>query len=157
MHLPDANSPTPPEIQSSPKFSPFFDHALGAIDGTHIHCTYLPQTLICQGTARVCPLKTALLHVPLIFASHTFCPVGRDPHMTPFFSMMPVKPISTSQGIGITLQMLALPCQMHCLSLSEMCGTICQNGIVPIMHKWVSLIKVLTNISSKSMQPQGTV
>ncbi len=34
---PDANSPTPPEIQNSPKFYPFFNHALGAIDGTHIH------------------------------------------------------------------------------------------------------------------------
>ncbi len=118
---------------------------------------HLPQTLICQGTARVCPLKTALLHVPLIFASHTFCLVGRDPHMIPFFSMMPIEPISTSQGIGITLQMLALPRQMRCLSLIETCGTICRNGIVPIMHKWVSLIKVLTNVSSKSTQPQGTV
>ncbi len=118
---------------------------------------HLLQTLICQGTTRVCPLKTALLHVPLIFALHTFCPVGRDPHMTPFFSMMPIKPISTSQGIGITLQILALPCQMRCLSLIKTCGTICRNGIMPIMRKWVLLIKVLTNISSKSTQPQGTV
>lgn len=39
MRLPDADSPTPPEIQNSPKFHPFFDGALGAIDGTHILCT----------------------------------------------------------------------------------------------------------------------
>ena len=38
MQLPDANSPTLPEIQNSPKFYPFFDGALGAIDGTHILC-----------------------------------------------------------------------------------------------------------------------
>ena len=36
MRLPEADSPTPPEIQHSPKFYPFFKHALGAIDGTHI-------------------------------------------------------------------------------------------------------------------------
>jgi DDE superfamily endonuclease len=30
--------PTPPEIQASPKFYPFFDGTLGAIDGTHILC-----------------------------------------------------------------------------------------------------------------------
>ena len=39
MRLPDADSPTPPEIQNAKKFYPFFDSALGAIDGTHIHCT----------------------------------------------------------------------------------------------------------------------
>ena len=34
--LPEADSPTPPEIQHLPKFYPFFKHTLGAIDGTHI-------------------------------------------------------------------------------------------------------------------------
>jgi hypothetical protein len=37
--LPKSNSPTPPKIQESPKFYPFFEGALGAIDGTHICCT----------------------------------------------------------------------------------------------------------------------
>ena len=39
MQLPAADSPTPLEIRESPKFYPFFDGALGAIDGTHIRCT----------------------------------------------------------------------------------------------------------------------
>ena len=39
MQLPEANSPTPPEIRKSDKLYPFFDGALGAIDGTHIRCT----------------------------------------------------------------------------------------------------------------------
>ena len=39
MQLPDADSPTPPEIRNAKKFYPFFNSALGAIDGTHIHCT----------------------------------------------------------------------------------------------------------------------
>ena len=39
VQLPATNSPTPPEIQESPKFYPFFKDALGAIDGTHIRCT----------------------------------------------------------------------------------------------------------------------
>jgi hypothetical protein len=39
VQLPDKDSPTPPEIQNSQKFYPFFDGALGAIDGTHICCT----------------------------------------------------------------------------------------------------------------------
>ena len=38
VQLSDANSPTPPEIRNSEKFYPFFADALGAIDGTHIHC-----------------------------------------------------------------------------------------------------------------------
>jgi len=38
VQLPDADLPTPPKIWKSPKFHPFFDHALGAIDGTHILC-----------------------------------------------------------------------------------------------------------------------
>lgn len=36
--LPLATSPIPAEIQSNPKFFPFFEGAIGAIDGTHIAC-----------------------------------------------------------------------------------------------------------------------
>ena len=39
VRLPDAESPTPTEIRRSRKFYPFFEGALGAIDGTHIRCT----------------------------------------------------------------------------------------------------------------------
>ena len=39
VHLPHDHSPIPPEIQKNPKFFPFFQNALGAIDGTHINCT----------------------------------------------------------------------------------------------------------------------
>jgi hypothetical protein len=39
VQLPSADSPTPPEIRELRKFYPFFDGALGAIDGTHIRCT----------------------------------------------------------------------------------------------------------------------
>jgi hypothetical protein len=39
VQLPDADSPTPSEIQNSEKFYPFFEGALGAIDSTHIRCT----------------------------------------------------------------------------------------------------------------------
>lgn len=38
VQLPTAHSPMAPEIQSNPKFWPFFKDALGAIDGSHIHC-----------------------------------------------------------------------------------------------------------------------
>jgi hypothetical protein len=30
--------PIPPEITSNPKFSSFFDNAIGAIDGTQVNC-----------------------------------------------------------------------------------------------------------------------
>ena len=36
--LPLATFPTPPEIRSNPKFFPFFEGAIGAVDGTHIAC-----------------------------------------------------------------------------------------------------------------------
>ncbi len=35
---------TPPEIQLNPKFSPFFENCIGALDGTHIPAT-IPPTL----------------------------------------------------------------------------------------------------------------
>ena len=39
MQLPEANLPVPPKIRNDPKFYPFFEGVLGAIDGTHICCT----------------------------------------------------------------------------------------------------------------------
>lgn len=38
ISLPLETSPTPAEIQSNPKFFPFFGGAIGAVDGTHIAC-----------------------------------------------------------------------------------------------------------------------
>jgi hypothetical protein len=38
VQLPCEDAPVPHEIQSNPKFYPFFKDALGAIDGTHINC-----------------------------------------------------------------------------------------------------------------------
>jgi hypothetical protein len=38
VKLPHIHAPTPPEIRNNPKFYPFFQGALGAIDGTHINC-----------------------------------------------------------------------------------------------------------------------
>ncbi|KAJ3756105.1 hypothetical protein EV360DRAFT_21896, partial [Lentinula raphanica] len=35
---PTAESPVPNRIQDEPKWSPFFDSVLGAIDGPHINC-----------------------------------------------------------------------------------------------------------------------
>jgi hypothetical protein len=55
--------------------------------------------------------------------------------MTLRFSMTPDDLIFTSHLGGTILQMLDLPCQMHCLSLIEACGTICPNGIVPRKRK----------------------
>jgi hypothetical protein len=38
VRLPEADEDTPSFIHDNPKFSPFFDGAVGAIDGTHINC-----------------------------------------------------------------------------------------------------------------------
>ena len=51
VKLPDANSPPPDYIQSSPKLSPFFDAALGAIGGTHINCSLSAEE---RSTSRNC-------------------------------------------------------------------------------------------------------
>jgi hypothetical protein len=95
----------------------------------------LPQTVVQLGIARVYSHKIALRHVPLIFASHIFCPVGRDPQLTQRFSLMPIRLTFTSQMGGIILQMLASPCQMCCLSPIKVCGTICWNGVEVMKHK----------------------
>jgi hypothetical protein len=76
-----------------------------------------------QGTARVYSHKTALPRVPLTFASHIFCPVGRDPQLTLRFFNPPMEVISSSQRGSITLQMPGLPRQIRYLSLIEVCGT----------------------------------
>ena len=36
--LPGANSQVLPQIRYNPKFWPFFEDALGALDGSHFHC-----------------------------------------------------------------------------------------------------------------------
>jgi hypothetical protein len=38
VRLPTAEDPSPSEIRDNPKLWPFFKDALGAIDGSHIHC-----------------------------------------------------------------------------------------------------------------------
>jgi len=38
VHLPTVHDPVPSQILSNPKFFPFFDEAVGAMDGTHINC-----------------------------------------------------------------------------------------------------------------------
>ena len=38
VKLPNTADTTPKLIATNPKFLPFFDNALGAIDGTHINC-----------------------------------------------------------------------------------------------------------------------
>src|SRR5260370_38474774 len=60
VHLPDADSPTPPEIQSSPKFSPFFDCTLGSIDGTHIRCTSSATDLDMSRNCKGVPTQNCL-------------------------------------------------------------------------------------------------
>ena len=38
VHLPAADDPVPPSILNNPKWFPFFEGAIGAMDGTHISC-----------------------------------------------------------------------------------------------------------------------
>ncbi|KAJ3792023.1 hypothetical protein GGU11DRAFT_644594, partial [Lentinula aff. detonsa] len=38
VQMPSVDAPIPDFIQNNSKFFPFFSGALGAVDGTHIHC-----------------------------------------------------------------------------------------------------------------------
>jgi hypothetical protein len=38
VSLPDASDPPPSRIYNNPKFFPYFEDAIGAMDGTHINC-----------------------------------------------------------------------------------------------------------------------
>ncbi|KAF8164400.1 hypothetical protein BJ912DRAFT_801121, partial [Pholiota molesta] len=38
IKLPDLNTPLSEHIRNNPKLYPFLQNALGALDGTHIHC-----------------------------------------------------------------------------------------------------------------------
>ena len=112
-----------------------------------------PKTMMYQGTTRVPSLKTALSHAPLTFASCMFCPVGKDSYMTLHFTMMPISMISTSQGGGITLQMLVLPPQMCFLSLIKACGTICLNGGMATISKKFLLLFIFSLMLSFVISP----
>src|SRR6266849_4442499 len=94
-----------------------------------------PRNVMRQGTARACSHKTVLLHVPSIFASCIFCPVGRDPQPTLRFFTTPATLIFTSQRGSIILRMLGLPRQTRCSSLIEACGTTWLNGVAAIKRK----------------------
>ena len=39
VQLPKATDPTPSEILNNPKFYPYFEDVVGALDGTHITCS----------------------------------------------------------------------------------------------------------------------
>lgn len=39
VHLPSVDAPVPHHIYNNPRFYPFFERALGAMDGTHIDAT----------------------------------------------------------------------------------------------------------------------
>ena len=39
VHLPPRDAPVPEYISKNPKFFPYFQNVLGAMDGTHIRCT----------------------------------------------------------------------------------------------------------------------
>lgn len=43
VHLPDIHSPVSPYIAENPKFYPFFNGAIGALDGTHLDCLGTPE------------------------------------------------------------------------------------------------------------------
>ena len=147
--------PLPPKYEIYPSFSPSSITLWVLLMAPTSSAMHLLQTVMQQGTARAYSLKTALLHVPLIFVSCIFYLVGRDQWQTLHFSIRPVKVTSTSQGGGITLQMLALPCWMCCWSSIAVCGTIYLNGIMPRKHKWyVFSQKFLTNILPSPCNPQ---
>ena len=147
--------PLPPKYEIHPSFSPSSITLWVLLMAPTSSAMHLLQTVMQQGTARAYSLKTALLHVPLIFVSCIFYLVGRDQWQTLHFSIRPVKVTSTSQGGGITLQMLALPCWMCCWSPIAVCGTIYLNGIMPRKHKWyVFSQKFLTNILPSPCNPQ---
>lgn len=38
VYLPDDTFPIPPEISINPRFSPYFNGAIGGMDGTHVNC-----------------------------------------------------------------------------------------------------------------------
>ena len=42
VRLPEVKDVTPPEIQDSSKFYPFFQNCVGALDGTHIYASIPP-------------------------------------------------------------------------------------------------------------------
>jgi hypothetical protein len=60
---PIANHPPPDEILNNPKFWPFFKDAIGALDGSHIHTSPLPQNGHRTEIAKALSPKTAYLAV----------------------------------------------------------------------------------------------
>jgi DDE superfamily endonuclease len=62
VHLPNEND-CPPEIRNNSKFWPFFKDVLGALDGSHIHCS--PPAHICG----LCRNRKGFISQNCLFAS----------------------------------------------------------------------------------------
>ena len=156
VQLPNSNSPMPPKIWDEPKFYPFFDCTLGTIDGTHIACFLSTKdcntSRNCKGTLTQNCLITCSFDLHFIYILSSW--EGSTHDSTLYNDACQCD--STSQGGGITLQMLVLPPQMCFLSLIEVCGTICLNGGMATISKKFLLLFIFSLTLSFVVSPHDT-
>ena len=60
VHLPDIHSPVSPYIAENPKFYPFFNGAIGALDGTHFDCSGTPEQCTIAHDRKGCVTQNCL-------------------------------------------------------------------------------------------------
>lgn len=158
VHLPKASEITPSSILNNPKFFPFFQNALGGMDGTHINCC--PSAAEWDGCQN---RKGGLTELPgmLFFWFALSLPgewLGKDQlQMVPCFQTL-VSWIWLFPMESFTLLMQGLEHVIHCLCPIVEFTIILLSGVRQIFSKLIFLqllhrcLTVFCNIVPKTMK-----
>jgi len=114
-----------PYIRENPKLWPYFNRALGAIDGSHIHLA-APSSL--HKTGKVLHLRTVYSPAPSTSFSHIPLRDGKDLLLMPGFMRVPLVWILAFQMDGIFLQMPVFHTVRNFWFHTAEFGTIFQSG-----------------------------
>jgi len=118
-----------PYISNNPKFNPFFEDAIGAMDGTHF---ISPGSAEERAIAKGLSLKTVLPPVILITTSPIFLLVGKDQYLIQPCILISIQLTSKSSQVNTTLLMLDFHLLVHSLFLTKMYNTTLLSGAMQI-------------------------
>ena len=140
--LPNSNNPVPPEIRQNPKFWPYFQGALGAIDGSHINFA-APASLRDIYRNRNHRIASLLAHLVFNFAMLSLD--GKALPLMLVYGTMPLTMILWFQMEYITLQMLVFLLVMSYCFHTKVCAAILQSGDMPMFGMYFIIKGRITN------------
>jgi len=121
VKLPCADDPIPPTIHNNPKFYPFFEGAIGAINGTHIACTPSADERDACRNRKGFTSQIVLFVVTLKWTLPMYSVDGKGQWPMWLFTMMHRCPILLSLQACITLLMrgFQVACSCYCCTVGN--------------------------------------